>query len=342
MSSPSSSRPDLLREKKLDHLLAERLEQLPKGCAVAAVIFSDQGYEFRMFGEGAARNVIFEIGSVTKVFTALLLADMVVRQEVRLDQPVRELLPAEFQPKPSGAEITLGDLAIHHSGLPRLPRNLAPFWGTLPARHADNPYAYYGPDKLAKFLKRQGLERPQEPEYLYSNVGFGLLGMALANRLGTSYDEAIQQRICTPLGMTDTRVELTYEQRHRALPGHTPLGKPATVWHFATLEGAGALHSTLNDMLRFLKAQLFPEGDLEAALRLTHERKTEPKNGVPALAMGWHIHPDNSYWHNGATGGFSSYVAFNDVYRRSVAVLCNAARSDISDIVGVVLGQPPV
>ena len=269
MSSPSSSRPDLLREKKLDHLLAERLEQLPKGCAVAAVIFSDQGYEFRMFGEGVARNVIFEIGSVTKVFTALLLADMVVRQEVRLDQPVRELLPAEFQPKPGGAEITLLDLAIHHSGLPRLPRNLAPFWGTLPARHADNPYAYYGPDKLAKFLRRDGLERPEQPEYLYSNVGFGLLGMGLANRLGLSYDEAIQQRICQPLGMQDTKVDLTYEQRCRFLPGHTALGKPATVWHFASLEGAGALHSTLNDMLRFLKAELFPEGELEAALRLT-------------------------------------------------------------------------
>ena len=342
MSSPSSARPDLLREKKLDHLLAERLEQLPKGCAVAAVIVSDQGHEFRMFGEGVARNVIFEIGSVTKVFTALLLADMVCRKEVALEQPVRELLPAELQPAAREPQVTLLDLAIHHSGLPRLPRNLAPFWGTLPVRHSDNPFAYYGTDKLAKFLRRDGLVRPHEPEYLYSNVGYGLLGLALAHRLGVSYDEAVQQRICGPLGMPDTRIDLTYEQRCRFLPGHTPLGKPATVWHFKALAGAGALHSTLNDMLRFLRAQIFPEGELEAAIRLTHERRTEAKAGSQALALGWHLHPDDSYWHNGATGGFSSYICFHPGFARGVAVLCNAARSDISDIVGVVLGQPPV
>jgi CubicO group peptidase (beta-lactamase class C family) len=148
-------------------------------------------------------DTVFEIGSVTKVFTAALLADMVARKEVSLDDPISKYLPAGMKtPTRGGRSITLGDLATQSSGLPRLPDNLAP-------KDPSNPYADYTVEKLYDFLSRYELTRDIGAMYEYSNLGVGLLGHLLALRAGTSYEELLTKRILQPLGMRDTAITLS-------------------------------------------------------------------------------------------------------------------------------------
>ena len=152
----------------------------------------------RIFSYGTAKpDSIYEIGSITKTFTGLVLSQMVEQGTVRFDDPVRELLPSGLVPKPAGGEITLLSLATQHSGLPRLPDNLHP---TNPA----DPYADYRPADLYAFLAKHTVAMPAQTEYLYSNLGFGLLGYALSNRAGVPYSALLEQEVTGPLGMRDT------------------------------------------------------------------------------------------------------------------------------------------
>ena len=148
----------------------------------------------RVFSYGTAKpDSIYEIGSITKTFTGLVLSQMVEQGKVRFDDPVRELLPSGLVPKPDGGEITLLSLATQHSGLPRLPDNFHP------ADPAD-PYADYRPADLYAFLAKHTVAMPAQTEYLYSNLGFGLLGQALSNRAGVPYPALLEQRSYRSLG----------------------------------------------------------------------------------------------------------------------------------------------
>ncbi|MGO9602760.1 MAG: serine hydrolase domain-containing protein, partial [Candidatus Binataceae bacterium] len=154
--------------------------------------------ERRIFAYGtAAPDSIFEIGSIGKTFTGLILAQMVVQKKVMLDEPIRALLPAGFVAKPDGAEITLLDLATHHSGLPRMPENFNP-------KNPSDPYADYGVVQLHEFLTVRGVAKPANAAYLYSNLGFDLLGYGLSLRAGVPYGELVATEITGPLHMNDT------------------------------------------------------------------------------------------------------------------------------------------
>ena len=162
---------------------------------------------------------MFEIGSITKVFTAAILADMVARGQVRLDDPVAQLLPATVKvPSRNGRRITLLDLATQSSGLPRLPTNFAP-------KDSANPYADYGDQQLYDFLS--GYELPRDPgaTYEYSNLGMGLLGHALARKAGMSYEQLVSRRVLAPLGMKETAITLSPALRPRLVPGHGDTGQ---------------------------------------------------------------------------------------------------------------------
>lgn len=164
--------------------------------------------ERRVFSFGAARpDSLFEIGSITKTFTGLMLAQMIEQQQVTAEQPVRTLLPENAVLKPSGAEITLLDLVTHSSGLPRMPSNFEP-------ANPTNPYLDYTAERLYTYLAQQGVARPADTKPLYSNLGFGLLGQALANRAKVDYPALLNQLVTTPLCMTDTVVQL--DQRRLA------------------------------------------------------------------------------------------------------------------------------
>jgi CubicO group peptidase (beta-lactamase class C family) len=274
-------------------------------------------------------NTVFEIGSVTKVFTAALLADMVRRGEVKLDDPVSKYLPETVRmPARKGRQITLLDLATQTSGLPRLPGNFVP-------KDLQNPYADYTVEQMYDFLSHYELTRDVGEEYEYSNLGVGLLGHALARKSGMSYEELVKKRILEPLGMTDTAITLSAAMRARLAPGHDSGGDAAANWDVPTLAGAGALRSTANDMLKFLAANFdASDGPLPSALRETH--RVRHATDMPDLDIGlaWHVlhrFGTDLLWHNGETGGYHCWIGFVKSKGIGVVVLSNSAPS-IDDI----------
>ncbi len=260
------------------------------------------GHLSRSGSQPLGPHVLLEIGSVTKVFTALLLADMAERREVQLDDPIaRHLPPAVAQACPAADRITLRQLATHTSGLPRLPRNLVP----LALRHPADPYAGYSTEHLYRALRKAS--NPAPAAYLYSNYGFGLLGHLLSHTAGRPYAELLAQRITGPLGLTETMIGVP--DGHTAATGHRR-GRPTARWHQDALAGAGALNSTAADLARFLSASLHPEA---TGIRPAIEAIQRPAEGRQT-GLGWHICSPAGrqvLWHNGATGGFSAMLALD-------------------------------
>ncbi len=284
------------------------------------VAYGDPGPDARPLG---ARSV-FEIGSITKVFTGILLADMAARGEVRLEDPVQAYAHEGVTiPSRNGREITLLDLATHRSSLPRLPANLHP-------ADPQNPYADYTVDQLHAFLSGHELRRDIGSQYEYSNLAVGLLGHVLAARAGTDYETLLRERILDPLGMSMSGITLSEEMRSWLVKGHDAAGTPVKNWDLPTLAGAGAIRSNMDDMLTFLEANLgAPTNDLERAMRASHESRRSAGEGM-SIGLNWHIlhvGDDRIVWHNGGTGGYRTFLGFDPDRRVGVVVLTNSARS---------------
>ncbi len=207
-------------------------------------IISEKGTRVVAYGErerGKAEAVngdtIFEIGSITKVFTTLLLQIMADQGEINLNDPIGKFLPDSVKtPSKAGNEITLLDLATHTSGLPRVPDNLS-------SPNLDDPYADYGVNKMYDFLSHYKLGRRIGAKYEYSNFGMGLLGHLLALKAGTTFESLIVSRICAPLHMNSTRITRTAELNSRLATGHSAFGPAVMNWDALALQGDGALHS---------------------------------------------------------------------------------------------------
>ncbi|RSL18927.1 CubicO group peptidase (beta-lactamase class C family) [Edaphobacter aggregans] len=314
----------------LDSDLAEALrsgELAPGTGAGVSIAVVEHGVR-RVFSYGAAKpDSIFEIGSITKTFTGLVLSQMVEQGKVKFDEPVRELLPPGTVAKPVGAEITLLDLATQHSGLPRMPDNFKP-------ADPNNPYADYGAPNLYAFVAQHGVEKPADAGFLYSNLGFGLLGQALAVRSGLAYPGLLKEEVIDPLGLKDTTVFLSPAQQARFIAGHDEHHHPAHAWDLDAFAGAGAMRSTAADMLTYLEANLHPEklkpvagssagATLSAALVQSHQLQADAMPGT-RIALAWlFVSETGDYWHNGATGGYSSYAFFNLKADYAAVVLFN-------------------
>jgi len=274
---------------------------------------------------------VFDVGSITKVFTALLLADMACRGEVGLDEPVQRFVPQGVRaPRWQDRDITLLDLATHTSGLPRLPRNLV-VRATL---HAADPYRGYNLDDLHRGLASTWLWRPPGSGYRYSNFGFAVLGHALALAAGESYDQLVLDRVCRPLGLGETMFDLTPDARSRRETGHGRRGHPVPDWDLAAFTPAGGLRSTISDMVRFLRVNLNPgRSDLAAALE-DAQRPRRPIGGTQQIGLAWHLRDDGGStvaWHNGGTGGFGGFVAIARERQTAVAILYNSPTSPAVD-----------
>jgi CubicO group peptidase (beta-lactamase class C family) len=267
-------------------------------------------------------DTVFEIGSITKVFTSILLADMIERGELALEDPIERYLPDRISvPTRSGEAITLEHLATHSSGLPRMPTNFSP---ADPA----NPFADYTVEQAYEFLDGYGLPRDIGVQYEYSNYGAGLLGHILAERAGVTYEELVAQRIAEPLDMPATRITLTTDLEDRLAAGHAGSVEVPN-WDIPTLAGAGALRSTARDMLTFLSANLgLTESDLFAAMQLTHEPRRSAGSPTMQIGLGWHIRNGNQdvIWHNGGTGGYRSFAGFVNETQTGVVVLTNTSQ----------------
>ncbi|HEX4645600.1 MAG TPA: serine hydrolase, partial [Verrucomicrobiae bacterium] len=446
-----------LSDADIKAILRARIDDANKGVGIVVGLVDEHGSRIISYGtksredrEPVDGDTLFEIGWITKVFTGTLLADMVERGEVKLDDPVSKYLPASVKlPTHHGHPITLAELATHTSGLPRWPDNASP-------REPEDPFADYTAGQLYEFLSRyQPLEKENSPwftgseiinldslaaklkqppesdrlsqflrqqlsslgrdnlsnhvgganarlavslavdfnriiragpiydasrfagiklsdetlaqikqnpqgrnlyrlnrallleaypaelsvegfDFNYSHLGMGLLGHALALKAGTDYEALLKQRVCAPLGLADTTITLTPRQRARLAGGYDESLKPAINWNFSILAGAGAVRSTVNDLLKFLSANLgLVKSDLGPAMQLarTPRQKTGPSSALQ-IGLGWQMTQEfgsELLIHNGGTAGYHSFIGLDPKMKRGVVVLANSA-NNIDDI----------
>jgi CubicO group peptidase (beta-lactamase class C family) len=335
----------VLSDEEIQKILAERLGELKDRVGIVVGIIEPAGRRIIAYGsfdKNDARPVrgdtVFEIGSTTKVFTSLLLADMVQHGEVSLTDPVAKYLPSDVKmPERGGRVITLEDLARHRSGLPRLPTNFDASANPL------NPYAQYSVKQLYEFLSGYTLPRDIGASFEYSNLGVGLLGHVLSLAAGKDYETLMRTRICQPLGMKDTTITLSPELKARLATGHDNRYEATSNWDLPTFAGAGALRSTADDMLSFLAAQLgYKSTGLDPAIAATRAKRT-PADGGMEIGMGWLMRPKKDseiIWHNGGTGGYRSFAGFDPKSRTGVVVLSNVSTPAGVDDIGFHLLDP--
>ena len=328
-SVPNSPVPS---DDEIRKILIERIDTFHQGVGIVVGVVDAHGRRIITYGmleNGDPRplngDTIFEIGSVTKVFTSLLLADMVQRGEVALSDPVAKYLPAEAKvPERGGRKITLVDLSTHTSGLPRGPSNFHP-------KDPANPYADYTVEQLYQFLSSYQLTRDIGSQFEYSNLGGGLLGLALARRAGMDYEALVHSRVTGPLGMTSTGITLTPEMQARLAVGHNAQLKSVPNWDVSpAVRGAGGLRSSANDMLTFLAANLgyvkSPLGPAMASM-LSVRRPTGPPP-LDDIGLAWFINKvfeDEIVWHSGGTGGYQSFIGFDAKTGVGIVVLSNTS-----------------
>ncbi len=222
--------------QQLERVVRERVDSGRNAGIVAGMVFAGGRERSIAYGDGGAgrrldEHTVMEIGSITKVFTGTLLADMARRGEVHLDGPVERLLPARVSvPARGGRQITLEDLATHTSGLPTLPTNLQP-------EDQTNPYADYSFAQLYAFLGGHELARRPGAKYEYSNVGVGLLGHALARRARMGYERLVRERITEPLRMRSTAITPSEAMARRFALGHDASGAVTPYWDLPTPRG---------------------------------------------------------------------------------------------------------
>jgi len=272
-------------------------------------------------------NTLFEIGSVTKVFTTLILADMVEKGEINLNDPIDKFLPEDVStPSKEGRTITLFDLATHSSGLPRWPDGF-PIW------NMDEQYQY-DRDEMYEYLSNFELSREIGSKYEYSNIGVSLLGHILSLQAGQSYEELLQERVLDKFGMESTCIKQCDALRDRFARPHI-LWFPTNKLNLSEdMVGAGEIRSSGKDMLSFLSfAMGLKDSDLRKSFELTQKVNRQIGDG-PSIGLAWHmLQKDDTMiiWHNGATYGFTSFVGFDPESNQGVVVLTNSLNT-VDDI----------
>jgi CubicO group peptidase (beta-lactamase class C family) len=300
---------------------------IERGVLSSAVIGIIDGSDTAVYGFGKVgadvptAQTVYEIGSVTKTFTALLMAQSVSAGTATLDESVSNLLPDYSIPMFSGKPITLLDLATHTSCLPRMPSNFEP-------KQPENPYADYDTAKLKSFLKNYRLPCEPGTGNEYSNLGFGLLGQALAEQAKTTYTDLVETQITMPLGMTSTHVTLTPTMKALLAPGHDEDGMKVANWDEDALAGAGALRSNAQDLMRYLQAHMHPTNADTSPYALVQKAQRPTRFAQIGLAWGiGSMRGRSVVSHSGRTGGYASFVGFTADGRRGVVFLTNTSTS---------------
>lgn len=308
--------------------------------SIALAVIDSSGVRYFNFGktsyDGAEvdEHTIYEIGSISKVFTGIILARQVLEGDIGLDDRINDLLPDSITvPVMGDDEITIGNLTDHTSGLPRMPNNFMP-------ANPNNPYADYTVEKMYEFISNYQPVRSVGSEYEYSNLAQGLLGHLLAINKNTTYEDLMVRAIADLLEMNDTRIELTRRMNENLALGHSN-GKVVENWDIPTLAGAGAIRSSTSDMAKFISGNLgYIDSPLRAAMELSHDPRHQ-KAGAMSVAMGWHIKKGESgdvIWHNGGTGGYRAFAGFVKETGKGVVLLSNSSKG--SDDIGFHLLDP--
>jgi CubicO group peptidase (beta-lactamase class C family) len=314
--------------------LQQRVEVEKRDVGIVVGIVDEHGSRVVSFGkmdngtdEEVNGDTLFDIASITKPFTGLLLQDMIERGEMKLDDPVVKYLPQSVRmPTRNGKQITLLHLVTHTSGLPHIADNLDP-------RRPDNPFADYTVEELNAFLSNYQLPHDPGAKFQYSSLGAGLLGHVIALKAGSDYESLVVDRICRPLKMDSTRITLTPELKSRFATGHNQLGEAVLSWDRATQLGGSALRSTGNDMLKFVSANLgLMPSSLTPVMKKTHAVRLDQTLGMD-LGLAWIVtrwpQETEIIWHAGGAPGYVTFAGFDKARRRGVVVLSSAWDLDV-------------
>ncbi len=336
--SPSPN--SLPSNSEIRSLLAERMEALggeQGGVGIVVGIISPAGRQIISAGRPNSDDsrapdgdTVFEIGSITKAFTALLLAEMAEKHELALNDPVAKYLPAVFKtPEGNGKNISLLDLATHTSGLPFMPNESA--------TSTDSGAGEYSVADLRHFIAN--CELRGKGKWEYSNVGYWLLSEVLAARAGLDYEALLRRRVIAPLGLTNTAFVLTPKMKTNFAAGHNAVLQPSpsisTLPIYSIMPAAGGVYSTANDLLKVLAVAMdYQQSSLSDAMHLTWTTRRPTSSNGSEQALGWtviHEHDDQLIVHDGGTFGYASSIAWDPVKRVGVVVLSNQVAS-VGDI----------
>lgn len=325
------------RQSSIEHTIDDLVDSLalqyislPNTSGLAIGVLNQGRTSYYYYGETTKGNkvlpgpeTLFEIGSITKTFTATLLAHMALQDSIKLDDPIIKYLPDSIAQNSNLKGITFRNLATHTSGLPRLPGNLSP-------SDSLDPYKNYDRGALFSYLKKYEQTHKPDSIYEYSNLGYGLLGELLAYKMNTSYNELIKDMISVPLNLPSLSEFPDGENLKGFIPTYNKKGELTPHWHFLALSAAGSLKATAPDLLKYAEANINPpKTTLGKAITLTH-KPSWLLSEIEDLGLAWHITIDNFqeiFWHNGGTFGSSSFIAFVPEKKVAVVILSNAAQS---------------
>jgi D-alanyl-D-alanine-carboxypeptidase/D-alanyl-D-alanine-endopeptidase len=316
------------RENKIKELIQERVERHHQEFGLVVGIVSETGRQIIKYGKqcrggnAVDGNTLFDLGSVTKVFTSILLADMIRRGEINLEDPIERFLPSDLKvPAWKGMKITLLHLATHTSGLPNTPR-------IKTGEESEPEYVNFTKHTLYNFLSNYTLSRQPGSQFEYSNIGFGLLGHLLSLKTGKSYEQLVEERICRPLGLKDTRRELGPEMLKRLAVGYFLDGQEAKNYQMPpVLAGAGGLRSSANDMLSFLAVNTGLESSpLFKVMHETHRGRFPILKDIVKVGFSWIAVQDEDVHiviHGGDKDGYRAFIGFDPGNKIGVVVFAN-------------------
>ncbi len=292
-------------------------------------------------GKGAPppTDSIFALGELTQVFTGALLALLVEQGQLRLDTPLVELIPRSLLTDEAAGRITVERLATHTSGLPHLPPNL-----DAAPQNPEDPFGHYSAGLFGEFLRSYRPPNPPPRPYRESLLGMGVLGHALSRRAGLNYAHALRDLLFKPLGLVDITARVTEEQQPRLTPGHTARGQVLPAWTFPALPGAGALHSTVPDLLRFLDANLGRATDagIVRAMKLAQAPRVDA--GPMRMALGWTVSTVRGpalVWRSSVMGGYTGFLGFAPAADAGVVLLSDHGWSLLAALRGRVPLEAP-
>ncbi|MBA4853706.1 serine hydrolase [Emticicia sp. BO119] len=317
-------------DMRVDSVVRPYIQWKHTASVAIAVIKDGKVYTYN-YGETKRDNktlpdpdkTLYEIGSISKTFTATLLAEEVVKGKMSLEDPINKYLPDSIGNMAyKDVPITLKTLSNHSSGFPRLPINLYKQGDPI-----NDPYKNYDTQRMFTYLKNFKPFREVGVNYEYSNFAVGLLGQILATYNHTSYEKLLQERITKPLKMKNTFITIPADQAVNFAQGYNEKGEATSAWDLNTLAGAGGIRSTINDLVKYINAQMdkAPE-KLQKAIDLTHQVTFE--KGQTIVGLGWHtgkMKEQTIFQHSGGTGGFRTLVAFDKENKIGVVVLSNTA-----------------
>jgi D-alanyl-D-alanine-carboxypeptidase/D-alanyl-D-alanine-endopeptidase len=274
-------------------------------------------------------NTIYEIGSITKVFTSLLLADMSLKKQLNLNDPISRFLPQTVKtPIRNGKEISLLSLSTHRSGMPRFPYNVDP-------KDLDKPYVDYTVNQLYEYTSKFEPPFDIDSKWSYSNVGYGLLGNILTLVAKKDFEALVTEEICKPLNMNNTVISLTAKQKSNLAIGHAETGTPVGLTDLGAIDAGGALRSNVNDLLTFAEANMgFIKTGLFPAMELTHVLQAKKDGGDTYTTMGWTLANDDGRYllfKDGGMPGYCSFLGIDKKNKIAVVILSNSSNS-VTDI----------